>query len=222
MGDPDASAVGPWPQVRYVPVSGAVLYDLYRLLPSEEANTFHELLGKNVIAETVYLIAAHLDFTQQQRFGAMVTRSTRAVFGPLLMKEVLDVVRAMPNATDAEVSAIAGKRFDEAKAIYNELIANVERRKLKAARERKSDPETIRRNVEICRLRNVNPKHWSQGRLAKHFKITPRAIRKILAVESKWRKLYMTLLPESPPTVAEDQLKSPEDQLFRPNENGNQ
>ena len=51
------------------------------------------------------------------------------------------------------------------------------------------DPETVKRNVEICNLRNEDKKKWSQGRLAKKFNVTDRYIRKVLEEESKWRQI---------------------------------
>lgn len=58
---------------------------------------------------------------------------------------------------------------------------------------RRSDPQTIRRNVEICDLRKHDARKWTQGRLGKKYHVTTRAIRKILADEEKWRKLAAKL-----------------------------
>jgi hypothetical protein len=58
----------------------------------------------------------------------------------------------------------------------------------KQKRDRKSSPAIVRRNLEICDLRRLNPDHWSQARLAQKYKITKRAVQKILADEEKWRR----------------------------------
>ena len=50
-------------------------------------------------------------------------------------------------------------------------------------RNRRSSPETIRRNVEICDLRKQNPSKWSYGRLGKKVGLTKQAIKKILDEE---------------------------------------
>ena len=64
---------------------------------------------------------------------------------------------------------------------------------LKERRDRKPDPETINRNVAICDLRKQDPVTWSQGRLAKHYDVTPRYIRKVLEEEDRWRLLASQL-----------------------------
>lgn len=72
------------------------------------------------------------------------------------------------------------------KLAVKESKANVQlSRKLKR---RKSDPETIRRNVEICDLRRQDSRKWSQGRLAKKYHVTARLIRSVLKNEHKWRE----------------------------------
>jgi hypothetical protein len=58
-------------------------------------------------------------------------------------------------------------------------------------RNRKSDPEIVRRNVHICDLRKQDTKKWSLGRLAKDFDLAKSAIQKILREEPKWRRLFI-------------------------------
>jgi hypothetical protein len=70
-------------------------------------------------------------------------------------------------------------------------VANLRARLAK--RNRRSATKTVRRNVEICKLRNDKPKFWTLGRLAKQFKVTKRAISKVLAEEIKWNWLAAEL-----------------------------
>jgi hypothetical protein len=72
-------------------------------------------------------------------------------------------------------------------------MLTIETERLKQRRNRKSSPATIHRNIEICDLRRQNPKHWSQGRLAKKYKVTDRMIRSILKQERKWRRLALQM-----------------------------
>jgi hypothetical protein len=58
-----------------------------------------------------------------------------------------------------------------------------------AKRNRKSSPEIIARNVEICDRRKQDKKHWSIGRLARAYKVSHRAITLVLQEENKWRRL---------------------------------
>jgi hypothetical protein len=60
-----------------------------------------------------------------------------------------------------------------------------------AARNRRSSPEIIRRNVEICDRRKQDRKHWSLVRLARTYKVSKRTITKVLKEEDKWRRLAL-------------------------------
>jgi hypothetical protein len=90
----------------------------------------------------------------------------------------------VPEKDEAEEEAIYQKILEIIKSAVIEGLA-----RYKAQRDRKSDPDTIRRNVELCDLRKQNEKLWSYRRLAKHFKITPQNVGLILKEEDKWRKL---------------------------------
>ncbi len=64
-------------------------------------------------------------------------------------------------------------------------------------KKKKSDPETIRRNVEICNRRKEDRKYWSHKKLAKEFDVTDGYVRRVLREEQKWRKLSENLPEES-------------------------
>ena len=72
---------------------------------------------------------------------------------------------------------------------FTTVISKAEAAKLKAERDRKSDPDTIQRNVEICDLRKQDPKKWSHRMIGRKYALTPQAVAKILKEESKWRQL---------------------------------
>jgi hypothetical protein len=66
-------------------------------------------------------------------------------------------------------------------------------RQFKKERDRKSDPEIIKRNVKICDLRKESRKVWTLGRLAKDHEMTRQSIQAILKAEKKWRRLAAEL-----------------------------
>ncbi len=76
---------------------------------------------------------------------------------------------------------------DSLQLLINDSIDNY-----KSKRNRKSSPEIVRRNVEICDLRK-DRKRWSLGRLAKKFEVTTRNITLIIKAEDKWRSLASEL-----------------------------
>jgi hypothetical protein len=46
--------------------------------------------------------------------------------------------------------------------LYDRDISAIQKAQIKQVRDRKSDPQTIMRNVEICDLRHRDPREWSQ------------------------------------------------------------
>jgi hypothetical protein len=113
----------------------------------------------------------------------------------LTMAEKYQLARKI-NEEDVALTVILGEC-----GLWDELLKNAEKasidwqkawqeifHKLKK-RNRRSDPEIVKRNVEICNLRQENPTLWSQGKLGRKFGINPRTVRKILAEEKKWRDL---------------------------------
>jgi hypothetical protein len=56
------------------------------------------------------------------------------------------------------------------------------------SRNRKSAPETIRRNVEICNLRDKDPRTWSLRRLARKYHIKWQSIQRIVKNCQHWRE----------------------------------
>jgi hypothetical protein len=108
---------------------------------------------------------------------------------PLLLQTACRVARAQPNLTGSDFEIAVNQAVKGVMDEYDRIIGEREAAKLKEQRDRKSDPEIIRRNVEICDLRKQDPKKWTLGRLAKKYDVTSRAIRKTLKEEAKWRRL---------------------------------
>jgi hypothetical protein len=174
-------------------VSPEALCDLFWLLPSEDQNKFIRLFASELPVEAFFVMVAQLDRTQQKRFTDMVHAELNRRILPGMIKTAIEVARKNPEASDEEFSAaIMEAHCRELGAIEDEIRA-LEAEKLKAKRDRKSDPETIRKNIEICDLRLKDPKRWSLGRLASKFEVSKRAISKVLEDESKWRRLSAKL-----------------------------
>jgi hypothetical protein len=167
-----------------LPGPGAV-FDLFQALTLEQKGDFLRRLAQISSEDLPLYIIAHLpksaDIGLSRRlFGVLANAML-----PLVIDHAWELLRDHPEITR--------ERFgEEIATLVKELVvklAEQERGNLKAQRDRKSDPETIRRNVEICDLREEDKKKWTQGRLAKKYDLTPQAIRKILSNEAKWRRL---------------------------------
>lgn len=99
------------------------------------------------------------------------------------------MAREQPQIADEEFDKLLNERVGERMALYDQKISELERAKLKKKRDRKSDPEIVRRNVEICDRRKQDRKKWSIGKLAKTYKLSHRGITLVLRDEPKWRRL---------------------------------
>jgi hypothetical protein len=70
----------------------------------------------------------------------------------------------------------------------------IESKESKERRNRKPSPDNIRRNAEICKLREQDRKQWTLEKLRRTFKLgTTRAVTKILTEPAKWRQLATDL-----------------------------
>jgi hypothetical protein len=57
------------------------------------------------------------------------------------------------------------------------------------ARNRRSHPDTVRRNIEMCDRRAADAKRWTLERLARTYAISRRAVQHILKRAGHWRAL---------------------------------
>ena len=106
------------------------------------------------------------------------------------LPELGDIVYAKASTMSPEKSRAYMERV--LSAVFNdseeEVIKHL-RARMKKDRDRKSAPETIKRNVEICDLRKQNKKKWSMNALGKKYDMTRQSIDEILKAEEKWRSL---------------------------------
>jgi hypothetical protein len=165
------------------------IYDLYCLLPNDGKAAFIKLLASVSTAEVPFVIANELPLTEKGRFAEMMFEELLWRVFPLLQQTARKLIREEPNLSDEQFDKELHERVKQNMDIYNRDISELERARLKESRDRKSDPETVRRNVEICNLRMQDPKKWSLGRLAKQYEMTKQSIKKIIEDENKWRRL---------------------------------
>jgi hypothetical protein len=99
------------------------------------------------------------------------------------------LARENPEISDEEFDRLFNEQMKQVMEGYNRVIGEREQAKLKKQRDRKSDSETVRRNVEICDLRKRDPKKWSLAMLGRKFDLSKQAVKRILDEESKWRRL---------------------------------
>jgi hypothetical protein len=168
--------------------SARTLIDLFSLLSKEERENFLKLLGQRLLGEEPLLITSEMPLQEKEKYLKLYLSPMMGVMFPILAKTAGDMARVMPMASNDDLGKAINKTVMDTFNEYGSTIAKVELDKAKIERDRKSDPEIIKRNVHICDLRISNPGKWTQGKLSKHFKISPQGIRKILSEEAEWRQ----------------------------------
>jgi hypothetical protein len=108
---------------------------------------------------------------------------------PLVIGQTWDLLRENPQITREQYGEEVESRVRKTVEEMAQVVSEREREKFKAQRDRKRDPKTIKRNVEICDLRKKDRKHWSLGRLAKKYGVSVRTITLTLQEEATWRRL---------------------------------
>jgi hypothetical protein len=164
------------------------VFDLYALLSDDDKRTFLKLLGQHCTAEVPFLIVNELPLTERERHSEMIFKEIWRIF-PLMQREARALVRENPDVTDEEIDRRLNEQIKRVMEDYNRAIGELERAKLKDARDRKSDPETIKRYLELLDLRKKDPKHWSLNALAKRFGMTRQSVQQIVKEEAKWRRM---------------------------------
>jgi hypothetical protein len=163
--------------------------DLFDSLPANERLTFFKLLGQRLRGEDVPDITSEMPIAERVKYSQGYLGQLIQVMIPVLSEAVARKALELPGSTLAE---LAKATHDDAVAMfvqYAEAVGKAESAKLKDQRDRKPDPETIQRNVEICDLRKSDPKKWSQNRLARKFDVTRQYVQRVLKEEGEWRKL---------------------------------
>jgi len=174
-------------------ITPKVLLDLYSALSDENQNAFLKLLGSISTAESPLVIVSQLDRLETFRFSQMLTAEFVKRTLPIVLRQARLVAKNHPGVSDTDFDSMVNERVKVELETMSDKLSELEAEKLKAKRDRKSDPVTIKRYVEICNLRRGNKSKWTQGALAKRFEVTPAMIRQILREETKWRQLEARL-----------------------------
>jgi hypothetical protein len=169
--------------------SPQALLDLYSLQSNSDKEKFLQLLGSSSTAEAPFWICKTMSILERGRFCDMVFEQLMAQVFPLMQMHARNLAREGGNLSNEEFDSELHERVRLEMENYNQQIGELHAARLKDKRDRKSDPETIQRNVQVCNLRKQDSKKWSLGRLAKQFDITKQSIQSILKEEAKWRRL---------------------------------
>jgi len=177
-------------------VTPRVLLDLYVALPNSQKLEFLTLLGSISSPRVPLHIISQLPKSQQFDLAGKMHGNVINLLMPFVIDRAWQIFKEHPEVAREEFRKdldVEVKRWVE---MMGKEIGELEREKYKQQRDRKSNPEIVRRNLEICNRRKGNGKLWTQGRLAKEYQLDKRTIREILTDEAKWRRLAATLPKE--------------------------
>ena len=166
-------------------VTPEVLYGMFASLSDDDRGEFLELLGSHLNAEDISQVIGSSDPVEWQRFWESTVARVRSND---------DEDGDVDDVDDPEFESMADETSAELIRELQPLLAKAWAEGM-AKRNRKPDPETIRRNVEICDLRK-DRQRWSIKKLAKKYGVSDRYITKVTGAEEMWRKLAAGLRTE--------------------------
>ena len=172
------------------PITPKQLFDLYRQLPDDDRAACLEMIAKTCVWEDVIRMSQNLSLIEQRGFSDTVLGEFIDGYMPILIHEAVAMVRETPTLLDdPHFKSKLNSRMKVMTEAHEAAISALEREKLKQSRDRKSDPEVVTRNVEICDLRSKDPAKWSLGRLAKKYDLPKSSIQAIIREAAKWLRL---------------------------------
>ena len=174
-------------QARILGMTPQKVLDHFYLLSPAEKTKFIRLLGHVSSSQSVYAMFEELHPIDRQEFLDLAFQELAGQFMPFAIQHAIRIARERPDLSDADFEKELRAAVKRSTDTFSREIGEREAAKLKAARDRKPSLSIAERNVEICDLRRKDPRHWSQGRLAKKYKLDVRTIRKILTEENEWR-----------------------------------
>lgn len=169
------------------------VYQQYKLLTPHERQEFLQRAAAIETAASAELFIQGLPPRQREDY---VENNLMFFYHAMLAIVLEDAIKVAKSIPDIQLDQLMEKVRQKEKKVLGASFGAIEsmvERRLKTSRDRKSKPATIRRNVEICDLRARDSKTWTQGKLAKKYKLTPQGIRKILSEDTKWRQLAAAL-----------------------------
>jgi hypothetical protein len=170
------------------------LRDLYLTFSKDDRHVFLKLIASHCTGYEPLMMLDELPRAELWKYNSNVFGSLIQTALPILLKHARKLAKEHPSLTDEEFERQLETMVTQFVQNERDAVSELVREQIKKSRDRKSDPETIRRNVEICDLRKQNKKTWSQEKLAKKYEVTKQYISNVLKDEEKWRK-FLSELP---------------------------
>jgi hypothetical protein len=170
-------------------ISPSVVFDLYKSLQEDGQAAFRKLLATTLRSNGLLDLTRDMSAQERLKYLDVIGGFLALNAFPIMARYAVKFAHQFPHLTDEQMHS---KIMESMDALIQQ-IGSMQAEQFKSQRDRKSKPETIKRNVEICDLRKKDRRKWTLGKLAKDHRVTPRAITRILSQENKWRRLAATL-----------------------------
>jgi hypothetical protein len=165
--------------------------ELFNLLSPEDQ--VKALIQMTVTAEHVWRVVDQLPPLEQYAFSELLFNKITWMVFPIIIDSAIRVFRQSPDASDEELHTRINEQAKQTLSEFEEARDKLATAKEKQRRDRKPDPTTIRRNLEICDLRRRDPQKWSLKKLARKYKVSRERVHQILKDESEWLRLQSTI-----------------------------
>ncbi len=170
-------------------VTPRVILDLFLALSDEQQEEFLRLFAGACSVDAPLFIVSQLPKARQFELSGRMHEQVIKILMPIAIDRAWELLKERPDVPLEQFRTELKDRITKWVEALGEEMAELERDKVTAQRNRKSNPETIRRNIEICDRRKLNPSLWTLGKLAKEYGIKRSTVQGILNDEPKWRQL---------------------------------
>jgi hypothetical protein len=164
--------------------------DLFNMLsPEDQVKALSQMA---VTAEHVWRVMDQLPELEKKAFSDRVFNDMAWMVFPFVIDCAIKVFRQYPNLSDEDLHNRINGLAKQTLSAFEEERDKLATAQEKARRDRKPDPATIRRNLEICDLRRRDPKTWSLKKLARKYELSRERVHQILKDEPEWLRLQAT------------------------------
>lgn len=169
-------------------ISPQQLVDAFMSYGPEQRDEFVRLFAQVCPHETPRAIIRHFPVAKREEMDGELYRKTFLRVLPACYQHAREILSMNPEISDDEFQKDMHAKLEKFVMDTKSLAAQKEKENLETQRNRKSDPNTIKRNVDICKLKDEKP-NLSLGQLGKQFNLSPSSIRDILEERSRWFSL---------------------------------
>lgn len=166
-----------------------MLRDLIKLLQTDQRKILMRLVGSEIVkGDYVELVSQLKPEVKEQVYEMHYGAFTKHLY-PMMLDKAVKACREMAHISDDEIKDAMTKHAAQLMGVMRDAAFE----EVNTQRNRKSDPETIRRNIEMLDKRRSDSKTWSYAKLGDHYGVSKEYARDVIKAEGHWRLEYSRL-----------------------------